>query len=370
MGSKERLKRLIAKNKILHPIIKSRNILPVINNADQISNPNAMTLIMVVRQGYDWRKPNANYKIRAGFCGGFRKLGWNIEIVSVWDLARKVRAKQNLLLFLSIYDYLDLSRAERKMLRDIKHIVWVHPDNEKMIKVYKSLNYTYEPKPEKLYQYVQESMPNFIFTVSPESGFDFFSNWNNTGLKLKSVPLACDDDVYFVDESNHQLFENTEMAFVGGYWPKKALQFDQYLRPFEDRLKVFGYSKWPYKGYSGLLKEDHERLLYRSSRVSPSISEPHAQFTGDIVERVFKIMGSGGLAVTDINEHYKSIFKKDEVLIPKTINEYKDLINTCLNDKDFNWRYRMRGLKAISNYHTYTHRAKLIIKYLLDLDAE
>lgn len=361
---KESIFKVLAKRAVFHTIAKKKDLIPIIEPSNSETNKNARTFIMTVRRGYDFRNPNANLKIRTGFCNGFKKIGWNVEVISVWNLVSKIQDIDNPLIFLSIFDYQDLSKRERLILRGYDHIVWVHPDNEKMIEIYNQFGYTYSPINSNLYSRVEQSIPNFIFSVSPESGFDFFSNWLKTNLPLKSIPLACDDTIYFEDFNNDKSLY-ADMAFVGGYWPKKALQFDQYLKPFEKNLNVYGYSKWPYSGYKGLISEDKERVLYRSARISPAISEPHAQFTGDIVERVFKIMGSGGLAITDVNPHYKSLFKPTDLLTPSSLSEYKELIYTALNDKQFNDQYRKAGIKAIRENHTYAHRADLIINNLL-----
>jgi len=64
---------------------------------------------------------------------------------------------------------------------------------------------------------------------------------------------------------------------VGGYRAYKNIQYDKYLKPYEDVLTVYGYNRWPYKGYGGLLPEDDEKVLYQNARVCPSLSEPHAE---------------------------------------------------------------------------------------------
>lgn len=85
---------------------------------------------------------------------------------------------------------------------------------------------------------------------------------------------------------------------------------------------------------------------------------------GDIVERVFKIMGSGGLAVTDVIPFYRELFAPDELLVPSSIEEYHDMIHQALNDDDFNQCYREKGYQAILERHTYAHRARQILSYL------
>jgi hypothetical protein len=205
--------------------------------------------------------------------------------------------------------------------------------------------------------------PDFGFAPVPSSALEFYSAWQKMGLRLESVPLACDTTRYY-PEPESERYADVKMAFVGGYWPKKAIQFDKYLRPYEDILTVYGYSEWPYKGYSGLLPENDERVLYQNACVSPAISEPHAEVMGDIVERVFKIMGSSGLAITDVVPFYGELFESDELLVPDSVEEYHDMVHQALTDGDFNQRYRERGYQAIQDRHTYAHRARTILEHL------
>lgn len=361
---KENFKYLLKKNKLFHPFIRHRSWLPNIGpNYERIINGSKYTLLMVVREGYNYKKPNANFMIRQGFCNGFLKMGINYKIVSVLNLREEIEATENPLIFLSFYDYFDFNSSVRKFLRKFKHFVWINPDNDKLEKIYAEYNYNYKQINSKIYKLVCDSEPNFIFTPSPESAFDTFRDWQETELRLVSIPLACDDTRYFPKE-NEEKYKGTELAFVGGYWKKKSFQFDSYLKPFESRLKVFGYTEWPYLGYSGLLPLGHEADLYQNAKVSPAISEPHAKYTGDIVERVFKVMGSGGLAITDVNPHYAALFEKEELLVPTSIEEYLEFVERALNDQEFNQLYRQRGVSAIIKKHTYQHRAEQILEHL------
>jgi spore maturation protein CgeB len=155
------------------------------------------------------------------------------------------------------------------------------------------------------------------------------------------------------------------MAFVGGYWGYKAMQFDRYLKPYADQLKVFGYSTWPYAGYGGQLPVSKEPSLYRQARLSPTINEPHVEMMGvDQNERVFKVLGSGGMTITDATTTYREWFTRDELLVPENISEYHDMVRLALNDDGFNHRQRESGRRAIQERHTYAHRAREVLKYL------
>jgi spore maturation protein CgeB len=83
----------------------------------------------------------------------------------------------------------------------------------------------------------------------------------------------------------------------------------------------------------------------------------------DVNERVFKVLGSGGLAVTDVGP-YHEWFGPDELLVPQSLAEYHDMIRRALDDRDFNQRYREAGYEAVCARHTYAHRARLILHVL------
>ena len=209
------------------------------------------------------------------------------------------------------------------------------------------------------------SEPSFVFTISPEATFEFYAGWLKSSVKLVSLPLACDTKLYKKNSPTLSRFEQTEMAFVGGYWPYKARQFDRYLKPYEKALQVFGYSPWPYANYGGQLAEEDEAPLYNQALVSPIINEPHVEVMGtDINERVFKVLGSGGLAVTDIIPACREWFSSDELLVPGNVNEYHEIVQLALTGNDFNQRYRRSGYEAILERHTYAHRARTILRYL------
>ena len=322
-----------------------------------------ITFTMVVREGFNINISNANSTIRLGFCHGFAQIGVRYQLVSVFDVARTLPRLRKPFVFLSCYDYLDMSKATRKVLRNYPHFVWGNPDFEVMERAYAKYNFSYTGIPEKVYSRVLDSEPKFVMAPVPLSALGFYSDWQKRGLRLKSVPLACDTTCYYPEPENHQ-YSDVKMAFVGGYWPKKAIQFDKYLRPYEDILTVFGYSHWPYKGYRGELSDDKERVLYQNARVSPAIGEPHAEVMGDIVERAFKVMGSGGLAVTDVVPFYHELFEPDELMMPSNIDEYHDRIRQVLADDELNHRYRQKGYEAIMKRHTYAHRATQILAEL------
>jgi hypothetical protein len=323
-----------------------------------------LTFVMVVRQGFNINIPNANSTIRLGYCRGFAQLGVKYRLISVHEIEKEIEKISSPVIFLSAYDYLDLKRSFVKKLRNYTHIVWGSPNYGLLSKVYGKLNYNYaDDLGKSIFRKVCYSHPAFIWAPVPPSALCNYTVWQKYGCRIESVPLACDTTRYFptVQIPFEQM---ADLVFVGGYWEKKAIQFDKYLKPFENKLAVYGYSKWPYTGYRGLLDKEKEKELYCNAKASPALSEPHAEYTGDIVERVFKIMGSGGLAVPDVNRYYAELFSKDELFVPDSPKEYYEFINEVLCNKEMNMKYRGNGYSAVTKKHTYTERAKHILNLL------
>lgn len=123
-------------------------------------------------------------------------------------------------------------------------------------------------------------------------------------------------------------------------------------------------------GPSGLTKGTPDPLLmktrkyYTKTRKYALHSASPTELTGDIVERSFKVLGSGGLAVTDVVPSYHELFEPDELLVPGSVQEYHDMVKRALTDDDFNQAYRRKGYDATVKRHTYAHRAMKILKLL------
>jgi hypothetical protein len=345
-------------------ILKPSRARPVLSGNISGGPENAEhTFVMVVRQGFNSAKSNANSTIRLAYCRAFARLGIRYRLVSSFDLGDVLTEVRNPFVFLSAYDYFDFGAATRRCLRSYPHFVWVNPDADMLQKEYTPYGAVAPIIPDVIYKIVADSHPRFVWAPVPPSALRAYSRWAQAGIPLRSLPQACDTERYF---PVHGAIEHSEvkMAFVGGYWPNKAIHFDQYLRPYEDLLTVFGYSKWPYKNYRGLLPDDQEKILYQNAILCPAISEPHAVTTGDIVERVYKVLGSGGLAITDCIPFYRELFRADELLVPRNINEYHSMVRQALGDSSFRQQYRRNGLSAVLERHTYIHRARSIADWL------
>jgi hypothetical protein len=340
---------------------------PIITQAQGQLTPGqaAMTFVVVVGPFFNQTIPNAGTTARMGWCRGFEQLGIPYLLVSVFDLAQRLPDIPNPVCWISGADYEYLSRANLAALKKQRQAVWVNTWFDGAAQFYRQHDLENNSWPETLNRKILSSEPALVFTISPERSFEYYQGWIRHGVRLISLPLACDETLYHDHAPFCPEFADVQLAFVGGYWPYKARQFDRYLRPYADRLKVFGYSSWPYASYGGLLPDSKEPSLYRQACLSPTINEPHVEVMGvDLNERVFKVLGSGGMTVTDATPAYRDWFSPDELLVPESVSDYRDMVRTALEDKDFNRRYRQAGHQAILARHTYTHRAQQVLGLL------
>lgn len=327
-----------------------------------------LTFVMVCRAGFNISQLGSNSGIRLGFCHGFAQIGVRYQLMSVFDVASQIGKIKNPFIFLSVYDYLDLNSTARSLLRNHPHFVWVNPWTPNLETLFSTHNLPppeiLDDVPPHIIKRVIDTKPTFVFAPVPPSCLKFYNQWEENGCRLESIPLACDTERYYPQPSDAR-FSDVKMAFVGLYRSYKNIQYEKYLRPHEDILRVYGFGpRWPYSGYGGAFPESDEKVLYHNARVCPALSEPHAELTGDIVERPFKIMGSSGLAITDAIPHYRELFDSSELLVPRDLNEYHEMVNSALIDNDLNLKYRIQGYKAVLERHTYAHRAQAILRLL------
>jgi spore maturation protein CgeB len=325
----------------------------------------AATFVVIVGPFFNQTIPNAGTTARMGWCHGFEQLGIPYLLMSVFDLAQCLPEIPNPLCWISGADYEYLNRVNLAALKKQRHVVWVNTWFEGAARFCQAHNLENNSWPEELNRKILSSEPALMFTISPTRSFEYYQGWLRQGAQLISLPLACDTTLYHDRVPFCPEFADVQLAFVGGFWPYKARQFDRYLKPYADRLTVFGYSAWPYAGYGGQLPEAKEPALYRQARLSPTINEPHVEVMGvDLNERVFKVLGSGGLTITDVTPGYREWFDQNELLVPDSVSDYHEMVRLTLTDQDFSLRYRQAGQRAIQERHTYAHRARTLLELL------
>lgn len=320
-------------------------------------------LVIICGPHFNQSVPNAITKHRSGLASGFQETGIPCRFVSFLEL-HKIQELDDPILFIQELDFEFLSRKQINELRRYKKFVWVDPWLDDIRQFVGQYEFVGTSLSNKTKEKVLRSEPSFVFTIAPEIGLEFYIGWERRGARLVSLPLACDTQLYDQNEGPKK-FQDVQIAFVGGYWPYKAKSFDLYLKPYEKMLTVYGYWNWPYAGYGGRLSEEDEPLLYRDAVLSPAINEPHVPVMGiDLNERVFKVLGSGGLCITDVTPAYSCLFSSDELLVPQDLNEYHDMVHTALRDPVRLNKYRKSGRKAVMERHTYKHRTSQVLRLL------
>ncbi len=316
------------------------------------------TFVAVVPPLFNQTIPTALSLARLGWCRGFEQIGIPYVILGAHELAARLPDFPNPICFLQSSDYLYLDRTNLAAIARTRHFVWLDywfPDD---VAIFQRAGMDYQSFARQTYRQVLDHAPAFGFTISPASSLHYYQLWQDHGLRIVSLPLACDTAVYHPHTPDITTFAEVQIAFVGGYWPYKAQQFDRYLRPFEQQLTIFGRDRWPYAGYGGPLPVEQEAALYRQARLAPTINEPHCERMNlDLNERVFKVLGSGGCSITDVIPGYREWFSPEELPVPTSMREYFEMVDALLHDATLNATYRARGHAAVLARHTYAHRA-------------
>lgn len=344
--------------------IKRSNISNPVGELDPFSSQK--TFVMVVGQTFDYRRPDAMFTNRIGYCNGFELIGIPYIIVDIRDLEKVLPSIPNPFCMVYAADLIGVSPARIEILKKYPVGIWTQPwfkDSDSFFEK-NNMNPSIWDFEESLKKKILNIEANFGFTATVPSGLNFFEEWDRNGLKTVSLPLACDTKLYTYDQNKKtRPSEDVKLAFVGGYWQSKGRQIDLYLRPWEKQLTVYGYSQWPYSGYKGLLSREAEPILYRNAKVCPVVNEPTvALLKGQINERVFKVLGSGGCPVVDAVPAYRELYDEDELLVAENPEHFHALIRELLSNEELNYQYRMNGYTATMSKHTYKHRAQEFMK--------
>jgi hypothetical protein len=316
---------------------------------------------IVVHDGYRYI-PNAYGTTRLGYLHGFQRAGIQASFVQHGRLVDCITGMpEPPLWWLTYDDYNYLDEETLEAVRTCHHIVQVNTWFDGMEDLHASFGAPSPKVSEETLAKIVASKPGFVWCSAPEPYQEFYQGWKDAGLKVVSLPWACDSTKHVGGPVS--LAKAADVAFVGGYRAYKEPQYEAYLWPYEDRLKVWGYSEWP-RCYQGVLGDNVERNLYINATVCPTISEPQFVVTGDTVERPFKILGAGGLTVFDPVPAYKCLFNGDEALIPENETEYHAMMEEALNSPVMNTCYRRWGRKAVLARHCYHHRVQKIVEEL------
>lgn len=320
--------------------------------------------LLVVGHRFDQRKPDAMMTCRMGYANAFEARGIPYLICDWRELPGLVERLPHAFAVVFGADVPEMNRAARRALTRIPNAVWVNPwfDDEDSFFAAQGLLPGTWVWPAAHRDAIVNLRPRFVFTATVGSGLTFFSGWSRAGLTVKSLPLACDVSLYRTTDGEVPEFAGVRLAFVGGYWDSKGQALDRYLRPFEDDLVIYGYNRWPYRGYRGKLPRLLEPALYHQACVCPVVNEPTvALLKGQINERVFKIFGAGGVAVVDAVPAYRELFTAEELPIPGNAEEFAAQIRALWRDPELRRQRASQGRAAVLARHTYDHRVEVLL---------
>ena len=181
-------------------------------------------------------------------------------------------------------------------------------------------------------------------------------NWRSIGIKPIGVLNAADMFVYYNGKYKDEL--SSEISYIGGKWPYKSRNIDNFLVPILDKFKskVYGNQGWHgIPQYLGYIQEENVKDVFASSLVCPNISESHSTDLGfDCVERLFKAPIANGLVISDYVDELGDILPS--VIRCKTPKEFEEQIKFFVEYPEKGLKYMEKTKQEVLSGHTYHHR--------------
>jgi hypothetical protein len=209
--------------------------------------------------------------------------------------------------------------------------------------------------------------PEFVFChYLPEDIQVTHRKFNNIGIRAVSMMLAANVHAYYMSQYDPDLA--CDIAFVGGYWPYKGVIMDAMLVPLCEQIgkyniKIFGNQPWPHVNqYCGHIDESNVANLFKSAKICPNLSEPHAHVYGvEINERSFKVLLAGGFCIGDAVASHKKIFK-DGMVFADSPGDFNNKIDYYLNSPEERIKIAAQGRQIVIKEHTNFHRVAQFLR--------
>lgn len=319
--------------------------------------------IMIANDG-----PSAFYYIRLGLARAFTAAGHN---VTIWDITQQPAndAFDEVQPDLFLGQTYNINRSLLNAIKERPHMKVIMkagdwgPLCEDISKGdYGVLMASDQTKQAILDLHEETGKPDYVHIYyHPHFLKSTHGGWIDAGIDVHSHMLAAD----VFDYTNGQRMEQFEsdLTFIGGYWPYKARNINAYLLPlclnYKYRIKIFGNAHWPVVQYCGFAPPEHVRHILASATITPQLHEPHSTVYGfDMSERTFKLLANKCFVVSDYVAGLDYLFGEDECLVlTKTPEEFKERVDYFLTNPDERLGYIDRGYNKVMNEHTYFHRA-------------
>jgi hypothetical protein len=326
---------------------------------------NTKPLLITCGKGFDQTRPTAGTLWPIGLARGWADACGPAKLVAERDLLREIQRWEQPAVFMSIYNFLELSAADCRKLREVDLFIhsMVHP-----AKIAEWRKHSLLPEVDfqaivQSYEKILLAQPRFFWNSSGPRGLYWTDGWVKDGVRWEQVFLAADPYRYY-PEPNPARYGNVKMAYIGGYWPEKAQAYDQYLRPWEEILHVFSVDEWPYRNYHGQIDEVGERQVYSTAGLIPLVTTPAGLDVGELTERYFKAPACGAFCIADHNVSVIEAFSKDEMLQAESADHFHELVRALQAGQLDTELWRKRAHRAVMERHCYRHRAEQIRRAL------
>lgn len=221
-------------------------------------------------------------------------------------------------------------------------------------------------EPTKSIVWLKRISPDFVFGygLQDDEGTYWGHYKRKLGIPWYGVPNA-GDMLHFYEDYDKSL--ECDIGFVGGRWPYKAHNLDQYLVPV---LKKHSYRCYGWGGWEGICKysklpdkTDIDRKLFSTAKISPSICEPHTtKYSIDWPERIFKVPLTGGFTISDNISGFDRYLPTDIFPMAASPKQFKSLVNHYLTNEQERKEMASKQKKYILDNHTYFDRVKTFLR--------
>lgn len=210
--------------------------------------------------------------------------------------------------------------------------------------------------------------PDFVFIHVTDKFLEpTMGGWSTIGVKPVGILNAADTFAYCPQQlgmsKNATKYElESDVSFIGGYWPYKARNLDRYMLPlcqesYGLKVKIWGNQPWPVHQFLGQCSDADTPHIFVSAKVCPSVSEPHSTDLGfDVIERPFKVLAAGGFCVSDYVEEARDLFTEEELPMGRSPKEFIRMVRDFVKDPDSRLPFMAAGRRKVLMEHTYLDR--------------
>lgn len=219
--------------------------------------------------------------------------------------------------------------------------------------------------------YIELSKPTHVFTIDPDS----VPFYQKMGLVSAYLPWACNPQYHRpVAPKKEYCCDIAVVATAGITWQgfrREAVRI--LLKPLVERgydLKIWG-KRWdrlnsdllgftvPAKYLCGKLPYEETNAVYSSAKIVLGIQNR----TDELNSRTFEIMAAGGFMLAPDTEAIRNNFQPDYHLATSGDEcETPIVVDFYLTNEHLRKKIAERGRELVIKKHTYTHRAKEVLK--------